>query len=102
MSLLPENQLPAVLPELPPPRIQPAPVAEAAPVAATPHPSQPGANPVPDPTPQPDQGVPRSRNPFSEQEDKLLTQYVKICEDEGFHVNGNKIYIKFAAMVSSH
>ena len=102
MSLLPENQLPAVLAELPPPRIQPAPAADAAPVAATPHPSQPRANPVPDPTPQPDQSPRKGRNHFTKQEDELLTQYVKICDDEGMHVNGNKIYIKFAAMVSSH
>ncbi len=101
MSLLPEGQLPAVLPELPPPGRQPARAVEAAPVAASPRLSQPRASSVPDPTLQPDQSLPKSRNAFTREEDRLLTQHIKKCGEAGLHLNGNKIYRELAAMVSS-
>lgn len=101
MSLLSEDQLPPVLPELPPPRTQPGHDPQ-----TTPGTSAPPAKPTPagrvakassELRQKPLAG---SRNVFTDEEDKILAQYVAECIRKGLKVGGNKIYQAFEEEVS--
>jgi hypothetical protein len=42
----------------------------------------------------------RTRVPFTEEDDRLLTKYVRKCVREGLKARGNKIYDTLAKQVS--
>ncbi|KAL2166604.1 hypothetical protein VTG60DRAFT_2450 [Thermothelomyces hinnuleus] len=96
LSLLPENQLPPVLEELPSPNPQPGggipsnatPSVAALPMAP-PAALQPDAKPAPPPRSDP---VKRGRAVFTEEDDKLLIEYVTQRVRAGKLPGGNVIY----------
>lgn len=121
MSLLSEDQLPAILQELPPSKAQRAGGVQTTPAAAAPStkpaPSiKPASStrPAPSPTPTPassnrypravsevDPQRARTRVRFTKEDDRILAKYVKKRIREGEKPRGNKIYDDLAKIVSS-
>lgn len=106
MSLLPEAQLPPVLPELPPAQGQQqasiaeaTPVSKAAPIAAVPRPRRPEQQPPSSPASPRDQAPSKTRVCFTPRDDRRLFRYVVECAQEGLKISGNKIYMDFEKKV---
>lgn len=102
MSLLSEDQLPPVLPKLPPPHTQPSNKAQAAPdtsaPSARPTPPEPTAPTSPRSTP-PRRGS-NVRIRFTNEEDKMLVKYVAERIQMGKKPKGKEIYQKLEEKVS--
>ncbi|KAK4128082.1 hypothetical protein N657DRAFT_659868 [Parathielavia appendiculata] len=94
LSLLPQNQLPPVLAELPPPRTRLGSAPEVAPAAAASRPKPAPPKTRAEATSGPAR-EPKRRIPFTEEDDRLLTEYVKQRAGASRKWSSNKIYQDF-------
>ncbi|KAK4101565.1 hypothetical protein N658DRAFT_558714 [Parathielavia hyrcaniae] len=101
VSLLPQDRLPPVLAELPPPRPRPGGVPEITPAAAASLPKPAAPKPRAEGTSRPAH-EPKGRNLFTEEDDRLLTEYVKQCLNAGKGPSGNVIYQDFEEKHPNH
>ncbi|KAH6843194.1 TRF2-interacting telomeric protein/Rap1 C terminal domain-containing protein [Chaetomium sp. MPI-CAGE-AT-0009] len=101
MSLLGEDQLPPVLQELPPPRTQPANDPQTAPdTSAPPARPTPARRDVKTSSGRDHKPEVRSKNFFTDEDDKILAKYVAERIQAGNKPNGNKIYQELEEKVS--